>query len=65
MYDALLFVQFEQEILKVHNAHEALVKQVQRRENLDKAMRIKLESEIRRQREINKQLKGKECSPKD
>lgn len=47
----------EREIRKVSDAYEVLVLHSQKRENLEKLMRFKLETEIRNLSEINKELK--------
>jgi len=50
--------QVERDIQKVSDAYETLVLHSQKRENLEKLMRFKLEAEIRNLNEINKELKG-------
>lgn len=47
----------ERDIQKVSDAYETLVLHSQKRENLEKLMRFKLEAEIRNLNEINKELK--------
>ncbi|KAK2193653.1 hypothetical protein NP493_9g09000 [Ridgeia piscesae] len=47
---------FEMEIEKVRSGYEALVKQSQRREHLEKLMRYKLEAEIKKLRGMNTEL---------
>lgn len=47
----------EQEILKVHRAHEELVQSCERRERLERAARTKLQSDGRRLQEINRALR--------
>lgn len=46
----------EDELQKVHDAHEALIKHSNKRENLDKVMRFKLEAEVKKVKETNKEL---------
>ncbi|XP_054712267.1 LOW QUALITY PROTEIN: angiomotin-like [Uloborus diversus] len=48
---------FELEIQKVHKAHEDLVRSTEKRENLERAIRAKLEMEIRRLQDHNKELR--------
>lgn len=50
--------QFEIEIQKISEAYEDLVKTTTKRESLDKAMRSKLEGEIRRLHDFNRDLRG-------
>lgn len=59
-YNALFHVllQFEMEIQRISEAHENLVKSSTKRETLDKAMRNKLEGEIRRLHDFNRDLRG-------
>ena len=40
----------------MHDAHEALIKHSNKRENLDKVMRFKLEAEVKKLKETNKTL---------
>ncbi|GAB6020799.1 hypothetical protein CHUAL_003457 [Chamberlinius hualienensis] len=47
----------EMDIQQIHQAYEELVKSSQKRERLDQAVRSKLEIELRRQQEINKDIK--------
>lgn len=53
-----LFFQFEIEIQRISEAYEGLVKTTTKRESLDKAMRNKLEGEIRRLHDFNRDLRG-------
>lgn len=55
----LSLLQFEMEIQKVHQSHEELVRSSDKREHLEKAIRARLEGEIRRLLESNRELKGK------
>ncbi|XP_069943567.1 angiomotin-like isoform X2 [Cherax quadricarinatus] len=48
---------FEMEIIKVHEAHEALVKSSERREQLERLARHKLHAEVKRLTELNADLK--------
>ncbi|XP_071530758.1 uncharacterized protein [Panulirus ornatus] len=48
---------FEMEIVKVHEAHEALVKSSERREQLERLARHKLHAEVKRLTELNADLK--------
>lgn len=53
-----LSFQFEIEIQRISEAYEGLVKTTTKRESLDKAMRNKLEGEIRRLHDFNRDLRG-------
>lgn len=53
-----LCFQFEIEIQRISEAYEGLVKTTTKRESLDKAMRNKLEGEIRRLHDFNRDLRG-------
>ena len=50
--------QFDNEIEKVHEAYESLVKHSQKRESLEKAMRCKLEANVNTLKHNNQLLKG-------
>ncbi|XP_062909906.1 angiomotin-like protein 1 isoform X3 [Mobula hypostoma] len=50
---------FEMEIQRISEAHESLVKSSTKRETLDKAMRNKLEGEIRRLHDFNRDLRDR------
>ena len=50
--------QVEHEIQKVSDAYEMLVQHSQKRENLEKVMRFKLDAEVKKLNEANKELKG-------
>ncbi|XP_041055352.1 angiomotin-like protein 1 isoform X2 [Carcharodon carcharias] len=50
---------FEMEIQRISEAHENLVKSTTKRETLDKAMRNKLEGEIRRLHDFNRDLRDR------
>ncbi|XP_069746904.1 angiomotin-like protein 1 isoform X2 [Narcine bancroftii] len=50
---------FEMEIQRISEAHENLVKSSSKRESLDKAMRNKLEGEIRRLHDFNRDLRDR------
>ncbi|XP_015197192.2 angiomotin-like protein 1 isoform X1 [Lepisosteus oculatus] len=50
---------FEKEIQKISEAYESLVKSSSRRESLDKAMKNKLEGEIRRLHDFNRDLRDR------
>lgn len=52
------FLQVETEIQRVSEAYENLVKSSSKRETLEKAMRNKLEGEIRRMHDFNRDLRG-------
>lgn len=56
-----LSFQFEIEIQRISEAYEGLVKTTTKRESLDKAMRNKLEGEIRRLHDFNRDLRGTLC----
>ncbi|CAM1312149.1 AMOTL1 (predicted) [Pycnogonum litorale] len=47
----------ENEVVKVHSAHEELVRSSEKREKLERAVRMRLELEIKRLQENNKRLK--------
>lgn len=49
--------QLEQEVSKVHRAHEELVASCDRRERLEKAARNRLQGELRRLQELNQGLR--------
>ena len=55
---ALLLLQVERNIQKVSDAYETLAQHSQKRENLEKLMRLKLDSEISRLTEVNQQVQG-------
>jgi len=52
-------LQVERNIQKVSDEYETLAQHSQKRENLEKLMRLKLESEIGRLSEVNQQVQGK------
>lgn len=54
----IFVVQVETEIQRVSEAYENLVKSSSKREALEKAMRNKLEGEIRRMHDFNRDLRG-------
>ncbi|XP_014216807.1 uncharacterized protein PFB0145c-like [Copidosoma floridanum] len=49
--------QLEQEIAKVHRAHEELAASCERREKLERAARLRLQSDCRRLQELNRALR--------
>jgi len=51
-------LQVERNIQKVSDAYETLAQHSQKRENLEKLMRLKLDSEIGRLTEVNQQVQG-------
>lgn len=53
----LIDYQLEQEIMKVHKAHEELVQSCERRERLERAARARLQGDCRRYQEINRALR--------
>jgi len=53
-----LMLQVERNIQKVSDAYESLAQHSQKRENLEKLMRLKLDSEISRLTEVNQQVQG-------
>lgn len=59
---ATSFFQFEKELQRISEAYESLVKSTTKRESLDKAMRNKLEGEIRRLHDFNRDLRGTSSS---
>ncbi|XP_021568930.1 angiomotin-like protein 1 [Carlito syrichta] len=50
---------FEKELQRISEAYESLVKSTTKRESLDKAMRSKLEGEIRRLHDFNRDLRDR------
>ncbi|XP_064638236.1 angiomotin-like isoform X2 [Lineus longissimus] len=48
---------FELEIQKVHESHESLVRSSKKRESLEATMRLKLENECKKLKDVNKDLK--------
>ena len=46
------------EIQRAHDSHEALVQHSARRENLEKTMRLRLETALRKLKQENRELKG-------
>ncbi|XP_008474035.1 uncharacterized protein LOC103511101 [Diaphorina citri] len=48
----------EQEVGKVHRAHEDLVESCERRERLERAARVRLQGEVRRLQEANRSLQS-------
>jgi len=50
--------QVERNIQKVSDAYETLAQHSHKRENLEKLMRLKLDSEISRLTEVNQQVQG-------
>nr|XP_031316454.1 angiomotin-like protein 1 isoform X5 [Camelus dromedarius] len=55
----LVTYQFEKELQRISEAYESLVKSTTKRESLDKAMRNKLEGEIRRLHDFNRDLRDR------
>jgi len=51
-------VQVERNIQQVSDAYETLARHSQKRENLEKLMRLKLDSEITRLNDVNQQVQG-------
>lgn len=49
--------QLEQEIAKVHRAHEELAASCERREKLERAARLRLQNDCRRMSELNRALR--------
>lgn len=52
-----MYLQLEQEVTKVHRAHEDLVESCERRERLERTARAKLQAEIRRLQDTNRALR--------
>jgi len=52
-------VQVERNVQKVSDAYETLAEHSQKRENLEKLVRLKLDSEIGRLNDVNQQVQGK------
>ena len=46
------------EIKKISDAYESLVRHSQKRENLEKLMRLKLDAEMKKFKAVNQELKG-------
>lgn len=44
-------------MLKIHKGHEELVQSCERRERLERAARSRLQSDLRRQQELNRSLR--------
>lgn len=55
--ESLGIPQFELEMVKVHEAHEALVRSSERREQLERLARHKLHAEVKRLTDINGELR--------
>lgn len=53
----VLKLQLEQEVGKVHRAHEELVQSSERRERLERAARSRLQGDVRRLQELNRALR--------
>jgi hypothetical protein len=53
----VLTLQLEQEVGKVHRAHEELVQASERREQLERSARARLQGELRRVQELNRALR--------
>lgn len=54
----------EQEIFKVHKAHEELVQSCDRRERLERAVRARLQADCRRYQDLNRTLREQVTSTK-
>lgn len=51
-------MQLEVEVVRLSEAHESLVKSTSKQDALEKSMRNKLEAEIRRLHDFNRDLRG-------
>lgn len=54
----LCFLQLESEIQRLSEAHESLTRASSKREALEKTMRNKMDSEMRRLQDFNRDLRG-------
>lgn len=54
----MLYFQLETETVRLSEAYESLVKSSSKRDALEKTMRNKLEAEIRRLHDFNRDLRG-------
>lgn len=55
---AVCFLQLESEIQRLSEAHESLTRASSKREALEKTMRNKMDSEMRRLQDFNRDLRG-------
>ena len=58
----LCLLQLESEIQRLSEAHESLTRASSKREALEKTMRNKMDSEMRRLQDFNRDLRGEDCS---
>lgn len=56
--DFMLYIQLEAETVHLSETYESLVKSSSKRDALEKTMRNKLEAEIRRLHDFNRDLRG-------
>lgn len=59
---ALCLLQLESEIQRLSEAHESLTRASSKREALEKTMRNKMDSEMRRLQDFNRDLRGEDRS---
>lgn len=57
-------MQLENEIQRLSEAHESLTRASSKREALEKTMRNKMDSEMRRLQDFNRDLRGEGSSPR-
>lgn len=58
------FLQLEGEIQRLSEAHESLMRASSKREALEKTMRNKMDSEMRRLQDFNRDLRGERGRPR-
>lgn len=61
---SVCLLQLESEIQRLSEAHESLTRASSKREALEKTMRNKMDSEMRRLQDFNRDLRGESGSPK-
>lgn len=60
---AVCLLQLESEVQRLSEAHESLTRASSKREALEKTMRNKMDSEMRRLQDFNRDLRGESRSP--
>lgn len=61
---AVCLLQLESEIQRLSEAHESLTRASSKREALEKTMRNKMDSEMRRLQDFNRDLRGEDGLPR-
>lgn len=61
---SVYLLQLESEIQRLSEAHESLTRASSKREALEKTMRNKMDSEMRRLQDFNRDLRGESRSPR-